>query len=417
MKNILNFLIEVQRLKETPRTGWIWLEVKNPEKIADHVFGVTILSWLLGRKKNLNLKRAIKTALFHELCEVYAGDITPYFGLLPKNKIKRKEILKRWIRLPKKEKEKRAKAKFELEKKALLKLIKNLDPLIKNEIYSLWLDFEKGTSREGKFVKPIDKIETMIQAIQYFGTGKNTPVIGWWEEVEELVEDPLLIKFLKAIEKKLYRKKIKENLKELENLLDFFIKIGKLKRMPRRGWVLRDVKNPETMASHIFVVTLAGWLLSKKLNSKLNEEKLLKMSLSHAICEVYAGDITPYETILHQGKKIFNKWIRFSKKEKEKLFLKDYKQEKRALQKLIKNLPADLKEEIFMLWDEFKKNQTKEARFLNQVDVLVTLLQALFYWQRNKNFPIQPWWEWSFERIEDPLCLEFLAIMKKKFTD
>jgi putative hydrolase of HD superfamily len=226
-----------------------------------------------------------------------------------------------------------------------------------------------------------------------------------------------LIKFLKAIEKKLYRKKIKENLKELENLLDFFIKIGKLKRMPRRGWVLRDVKNPETMASHIFVVTLAGWLLSKKLNSKLNEEKLLKMSLSHAICEVYAGDITPYETILHRGKKIFNKWVRFSKKEKEKLFLKDYKQEKRALQKLIKNLPKDLKEEIFMLWDEFKKNQTKEARFLNQVDVLVTLLQALFYWQRNKNFPIQPWWEWSFERIEDPLCLEFLAIMKKEFTD
>jgi putative hydrolase of HD superfamily len=416
MKKTLNFFIEIQKLKETPRTGWVWLEVKNPETIADHVFRMTILTWLLSKEKGLNLKRAIKIALFHELCEVYAGDITPYFGLLPRNKKKRKEILKRWIRLSKREKEKRAKTKFEIEKNSLLRLIKNLNPPIKDEIFSLWLDFEKGISREGKFVKSIDKIETLIQAIEYFGTGKTTPVMGWWEEIEEMVEDPLCIKFLKAIEKKFYRKKIVEDLGMLENILDFIVKIGRLKRVPRRGWVLRGVKNPETIGTHTFMVTLMGWIFAKKENLRLDEEKLLKMGLSHELCEVYAGDTTPYEPILFQGKEIFKKWIRFSKREKEKFFLRDYEKEKKALQRLLKNFSRDLKEEIFGLWDEFKKNRTKEARFLNQIYALETLLQALVYWKRNKRFPIRPWWEWSFERIEDPLCLEFLETMKKKFS-
>jgi putative hydrolases of HD superfamily len=416
MKKILNFFIEVQKLKEIPRTGWVWLEVKNPETIANHIFGMTILTWLLGKEKELNLKRAIKIALFHELCEVYAGDITPYFGLLPQDRKKRKEILKRWIKLPKREKEKRANAKFKIEKRSLLKLIKNLNPSIKNEIFSLWLDFEKGISEEGKFVKYIDKIETLIQAIEYFGTGKDTPVIGWWEEIEEIVEDPFCIKFLKAIEKKFYRKKIVEDLGMLENILDFIVKIGRLKRIPRRGWVLRGVKNPETIGAHTFMLTLMGWIFAKEENFSLDEEKLLKMSLSHELCEVYAGDTTPYEPILFQGKKVFKKWIRFPKEEKERFFLRDYKKEKKALQNLLKNLSKDLRVEIFGLWYDFKKNRTGEARFLNQIYVLETLLQALIYWKRDKKFPIDPWWEWSFERIENPLCLEFLETMKKKFS-
>mgnify|MGYP001568527532 CR=1 FL=1 len=76
MKNILNFLIEANKLKEMPRTGWILMGLKNPETVADHTFRMVILSWFLARKKKLNIKRAILIALFHDLCEVHAGDIT-----------------------------------------------------------------------------------------------------------------------------------------------------------------------------------------------------------------------------------------------------------------------------------------------------------------------------------------------------
>ena len=49
MRDILNFLIEVGKLKKLPRTGFVWLGIKNPETIAQHAFRVAILNWILGK--------------------------------------------------------------------------------------------------------------------------------------------------------------------------------------------------------------------------------------------------------------------------------------------------------------------------------------------------------------------------------
>ncbi len=90
--------MKTEKLKRIPRTGFVWLEIKNPETIAQHAFRVAILNWILASKvkPKLNLEKVIKISLAHDLCEIYAGDMTPYRELLPK------EVLKRWIRLPKK---------------------------------------------------------------------------------------------------------------------------------------------------------------------------------------------------------------------------------------------------------------------------------------------------------------------------
>lgn len=416
MKKILNFLLEVNKLKEIPRTGWVWLEAKRPETIAEHIFRVAVVSWVLAKERKLNVKRAIKIALFHDLCEVYAGDMTPYFELLPEDKEKRKKFLTRWVRLSKKEKEKRAQKKFEIEKKSLLKLIKNLKPKTRDEILTAWLDYEKGFSKEGRFVKQIDKIETMLQAIEYFGVGENSPVIGWWEEIEELADDPLIFDFLELIQKKFYRKKTKKKFTKLQPIFNFILEINKLKTKERRGWILRKVKNPETIASHTYFLTVASFILFKELDLKFDEEKLLKMALVHELSKVYVLDRTPYESIFNGEDSVFKKWIRFSKKEKMKNFLKEYREEKRGLEKLTKKLPSGLKKEIFNLWDEFRQRKTRKAHFLNQVYTFVTLLQAHLYWQRNKeNFSIEPWWEWAFESIDHPLILEMLDELKLKF--
>jgi hypothetical protein len=118
MENNLNFLIEIHKLKETPRTGWVLMKVKNPETIAEHIFQTAFLAWLLGREKGLNVGKIIKIALSHDLCEVYAGDRTPFFYWDNLNRdIKEDEkILLKGIRLSKEEKEKRAREKSEKEK-------------------------------------------------------------------------------------------------------------------------------------------------------------------------------------------------------------------------------------------------------------------------------------------------------------
>jgi len=202
----------------------------------------------------------------------------------------------------------------------------------------------------------------------------------------------------------------------MEEILTFLTEVGKLKEIKRRGWVLRKVKNPETIASHTFRVAMMAWVLGKK--KMLNVNKLIKLALVHDLCEVYAGDTTPYDPFLKNKKKIgeiIKKWPRFSKREKEKIFQKKYKKESLALEKIISKLPLSLKGEIKHLWQDYEKGLSREGRFLKQVDRVENLLQALEYWQKDKKFPIGPWWVQIEELVDDPLLMEFIKEMEKKF--
>jgi putative hydrolase of HD superfamily len=422
MKNILNFLLEVNKLKEMPRTGWVLAEVKNPETIAEHIFGVTVDAWLLAEKRNLNVKRAIQIALSHDLCEVYAGDITPflYYPYLPKDKDERKKILMKWARLLKREKEKIGKVKLQKEKKALLKLIKFLKPNLRNEILACRLGYEKGTLREGKFVKQLNRIDTLLQSIEYFGTKDINTRTNWWEWAEEIVDDPLLLEFLKIIQKKFYGKAFKsyKRQKQLEDILNFLLEIGKLKKTPRLYWTAHGIKNPETVAGHIFTVALMAWLLGKE-KKGLDTEKLLKMALCHEISAVFTSDTIPYIKRLprdeRKRKETLRKWPRLPKGEKEKRFLRDYREERESLEKLTLGLEKKLKKEVIQLWDEYRRVSSPEGLFLNQVNSLAVLFQGLQYQKKYKGYFADPLWEWAFEKCDDPVALEFMEELKKKF--
>lgn len=424
MKEILNFLIKIKKLEKLRRTGWILMGVKNPETVAEHTFRLAILAAFLAEKMRLNIERAIKIALFHDLCEVYSGDITTllYHPKLQKvrDPAKRKQIEMKWARLSAKDKKKIGRIKFEKEKRALLKLIKPLKPNLKNEILFLWMEYEKGISKEAKLVRQLNSIETLIQSIEYFGSDEKKSGTTWWESTEEIVEDPLLLKFLEVIQKKFYGKKKPKTKENLEGILDFILEIGKLKKIQRKGWVLRGIKDPETVATHIFSTTLITWLLVKHRNLKFHKEKLLKMALYHEICEVYAGDRTPYDEILKnkndkKKRNILKKWIRLSKKEKAELFLKDYQEEKAALEKMVSGLDSGQKKEIIQLWDEFKTGSSPEGYFLNQMEAMVTLFKALYYFNKKDNFSIGPFWEWALESSDSQINLEFMEELKKKF--
>jgi len=336
MKDILNFLIEVGKLKKIPRTGFVWLGVKNPETIAQHSFRVAIMNWVLAEevRPKLNLEKIIKISLIHDLGEIYAGDMTPYWGLLPKDSKKRREILKRWVRLPQKIKEKRDKEKFVKEKKSLEKLIKKLEPKFKKEIMDYWLDYERLDSREGRFVKQGDKIETLLQAKEYWQSDRNSPVFGWWEEVYELVDEPVLLEFLREIKK--------EKRTSFRGFLDFLIKVNQLKQMPRTGLLFRGVKDPETIGEQTFRTAIMTWVLGER--KKINVKKALKMALVHEICEVYAGDATPYDRLLPRPRE-----------ELKKMFLNPSKFSEEERKEVIEYL-----REMYKIWPKFSKKKKKK---------------------------------------------------------
>ncbi len=204
----------------------------------------------------------------------------------------------------------------------------------------------------------------------------------------------------------------------MKNLVNFFHKVGELKEMPRRGWVIRDIKNGESIAGHIFRISLMAWVLGSE-KKGLNIERLLKMALMHDLCEVYSGDITPYDSILPKSKKarkeLLKTWPRFSEAEKKKLAEEKHKKEKAGLEMLIKDLPLHLKIEMKNLWLDYEKGLTPEGRFFKQADRLEGFLQALEYWKRYKKFPQSPWWLQARELFDDPILLDFIDSMDKEF--
>ena len=205
----------------------------------------------------------------------------------------------------------------------------------------------------------------------------------------------------------------------MKNFVDFFHQAGKLKDMPRRGWLLIGAKNPASIADHSFRMAIMAWVLGHK-KKKVKLEKVIKMALIHDLCELYAGDITPYDHgQLPKNKKdwpeAFDKWPRFSKSQKVKNFLKKQKREREALTKVTSKMPDDIKKEIMNLWKEYDRGLTQEARFVRQINRLETLLQAFEYGKESKCRPFNSWWIGSEEQIDDPSLLECMLEIAEEF--
>ncbi len=82
-----------------------------------------------------------------------------------------------------------------------------------------------------------------------------------------------------------------------EEFLSVVHKIRLLKRLPRTGWVNKNVENPESVAEHTWRVACISMFLAPKF--KVDQLKLIKMALIHDLGEAAIGDL-----VWERGKKI-----------------------------------------------------------------------------------------------------------------
>lgn len=211
MEELVNFLIEIGKLKGIKRRGWVLRGVKNPESIADHIFRTAIMAWIFSEQKELDAERVLKIALVHDLCEVYAGDTTPYDSLLPKNKKELKKIMKTLPRFSAAKKMELADEKYRREWASLKKLTSKLPTKLKKEIIGLWLDYEEGLTKEGRLVRQVDRIEDLLQALEYWEKDKKFPIKGWWVWAKEFFDESLLLEFMKVLDEKFHSIKKTKN--------------------------------------------------------------------------------------------------------------------------------------------------------------------------------------------------------------
>lgn len=169
---IFDFILH---LKTIPRSGWQKkLGIKRPESVADHAYGVAAIAMILSDSKRLNSTKVLKMAILHDLAESITGDLTPEDG--PKSK------------------------KTKLENLAMKKILSTLEPKIKNQYHTIWMEYQKNQTPEAKLLHQVDKLEMALQANIYkkFGHSKQK-LKPFLDSAKKQITDPKIKKLLQKI--------------------------------------------------------------------------------------------------------------------------------------------------------------------------------------------------------------------------
>lgn len=62
--NAISFMNIVGRLKTTKRTGWVRSGIHLPESISDHMYRMSMMSWMISSEPSLNREKLIKSKYY-----------------------------------------------------------------------------------------------------------------------------------------------------------------------------------------------------------------------------------------------------------------------------------------------------------------------------------------------------------------
>jgi putative hydrolase of HD superfamily len=167
-----------------------------------------------------------------------------------------------------------------------------------------------------------------------------------------------------------YTPRVKTN----ESLLATLLELQILDRVPRSGWMLRGVAEPESVSEHAWHVVLLVWALGPRVPG-LDLLRALELAIVHDLAEVRLGDLPRTAArYLPAGIK--------------------HAAEQQALAELLAPLGGRGAE----LYAEYRAKQSVEARFVGACDKLQLLLKVSLYegwgagglgefWENPENFP------------------------------
>lgn len=144
-------------LKKLRRTGWQLRGIRDGESLADHCYGVVLLTYILANEISVKIdkQKALAMAVIHELGETRIGDI-PYTTL------------------------KYFPNKTQMETEAIKNVLAPLKEETRSETLALFEEFEAATTIEARFVKAIDKLDMLITAAEYEKAGFSG-LTDFWE--------------------------------------------------------------------------------------------------------------------------------------------------------------------------------------------------------------------------------------------
>jgi putative hydrolase of HD superfamily len=163
-------------------------------------------------------------------------------------------------------------------------------------------------------------------------------------------------------------------MKANETLLDLLLELQALDRIPRSGYVLRGVAEPESVTEHSWHVLFLVWTLGPQIEG-IDVGRAVEIALVHDLAELRIGDLP--RTSSHY-------FPEGAKKTAEAAAMAD--------------VLAPLPERALHLYDEYQQGTTPEARLVKACDKLQLMLKVAVYerwgtgalaefWDNPDNFP------------------------------
>lgn len=140
----------IERLKTTKREGWRRFGI-NGESISDHMYRMSIMTMFAPPElaSKINIPHCTKMALIHDMAESLVGDITPVD-----------------THITKAEKARREAAVMDYITENLLGKVPGAS-LSAQEMKGVFEEYEENKTLEANFVHDIDKMELLLQMVEY----------------------------------------------------------------------------------------------------------------------------------------------------------------------------------------------------------------------------------------------------------
>ena len=175
-------------------------------------------------------------------------------------------------------------------------------------------------------------------------------------------------------------------------ILDLFEAIHPLDRVPRAGFLLRGVAEPESVSAHSHFVSLMALLVTEEYPGDFDQAKVLAMALTHDLSESVTMDV-PMPAV--------DKHLREAKAEAE--------------QAITERLLGDFSPRYAEYHKEFTEASSPEGRLLRGLDKVQMMVKVLMYehehrgrleefWANPRNFD-----DFGVEcvsRLFDAICAE-----------
>ncbi len=173
--------------------------------------------------------------------------------------------------------------------------------------------------------------------------------------------------------------------------------VAQLAKIPRTGWLIRGVEQPETVADHTFGTMVLAMLFDDH-PPKLYPASTLVLALVHDIQELRTGDLTP-------------RTKKYVHEQDARTSYADF--ERNHFHAVLQSLPDASRSYLGKIWDEYAKERTKRARATHVLDVVEMLSQAYEY-EKTGQHKLDEFWQWVRRCERVPKLFDLARAIERK---